>query len=173
MSEEARELLMEIVGGDTFKLACELDKLTSYRSGSGQIQREDVERLVDFEKLESIFRLQDLVGRREVKEALTVVDQLLLWNEKPTRILASLGSFYLTLLRLKREQRRKASEELSTKFGLSSFYIQNCMPHVRRFSERQLVSALELTHQKELEMKEGAVCVKPLLSTYVHQLCSL
>lgn len=173
IAEDARELLLETVGSQTLKLIGELDKLISYKSGSRRIEKEDVEKLLDFGRLETIFRLQDLVGRRRLKEALAVIEQLLLWNEKPIRILGSLGSFYLTILKLKREPKNIPLESIATKFGLGSFYVKKCAAYLSSFTEPQLISALELTHQKELEMKEGTACFKPLLTAYINQLCTL
>ncbi len=173
ITDEARELLLESVGSDTFRLVSELDKLASYKSGSKSINRNDVEELVDLGRLQNIFRLQDSVGRKEVRKALAIIEQLLLWNEKPSRILASLGSFYLTLLRLKGEPKHTHPDKTASKLRLSSFYIKQCARHLSSFSEKELISALELTSQKELEMKEGSACIRPLLTTYINQLCSL
>lgn len=173
ITREAKELLLENVGSETHKLINELDKLVLYKSGSKRIERRDTEKLVDFGRLESIFKLQDLVGKRRVREALEVIEQLLFWNEKPIRILASLGSFYLTLLKLKHKPKHTSLEVFSKKLKLSNFYIKKCNIHLDNFSEKELISALKLTNQKELEMKEGAGCFRSLLTTYINQLCSL
>ena len=173
ITDEARELLIENVGGDTLRLLSELEKLISFKSGTSRIDRDDVERVVGFGKLQSIFKLQDSLGKGRTNEALATVEDLLLWNEKPTRILASLGGFYLTMLRLKRQPQETSPGESAARFGLSSFYLKKCSAHLSRFSEEDLLSALSLTSQKELQIKEGASCVRPLLSTYITQLCTI
>lgn len=173
ITDEARELLLESVGSEILKLVGELDKLVSYKGGAGRIDKEDVERLVDSGRLDNIFKLQELVGKRRVKEALAVVEQLLLWNESPTRILASLGGFYLTLLKLKQEPDDAPLEVSARKFKLSSFYLRKCASHLPNFSESALIAALDLTNQTERKIKEGAGCVKPLLTTYIDQVVAV
>jgi DNA polymerase-3 subunit delta len=173
ITDEARELLLESVGSETTRLVSELDKLISYKGRKECIDKHDIERLVDFGRLQSIFKLQDFVGRREVRSALLVIDQLLAWNERPMRILASLGTFYLTLLRLKQEPNDAELGAKASRLRLSRFYLRKCAVHLSNFSEKQLISALALTNRKELEIKEGAACLRPLLTTYISQLCSL
>lgn len=173
ITEEARELLLESVGSETFRLVGELDKLISYKGENKSIDKTDIEKLVDFGRLQNIFKLQEFVGRRKVKDALAVIEQLLVWNEKPMRILASLGGFYLTLLKLKQEAEGTPLHRTAARLKLSRFYLRKCALHLHDFSERELMSALELTNRKELEIKEGATCLRPLLTTYVNQLCSL
>jgi|GEM_PF-2385586 len=173
ITEEARELLLESMGSETRKLVSELDKLISYKGKKECIDKNDIERLVDFGRLQSIFKLQDFVGRREVRSALAVIDQLLAWNERPMKILASLGTFYLTLLKLKQQPKDVELGATAARFKLSKFYLRKCAVHLSNFSEKQLISALALTNRKELEIKEGAACLRPLLTTYVSQLCSL
>jgi DNA polymerase-3 subunit delta len=76
ISSEAAELLQEAVGNDLYQLAAELDKLASFTNGR-EISEEAVTAVVGIRRGETPADLLDAIARRNVKQALMLVDHVL------------------------------------------------------------------------------------------------
>ena len=76
ISHGAIDLLQAGVGNDLYQLAAELDKLASYSNGR-EIDEEAVSAVVGVRRGETMADLLDAIGRRNVKQALTLVDHVL------------------------------------------------------------------------------------------------
>jgi DNA polymerase III subunit delta len=76
ISPEAAELLQEAVGNDLYQLAAELDKLASFTNGR-EISEEAVTAVVGIRRGETLADLLDAIARRNIKQALMLVDHVL------------------------------------------------------------------------------------------------
>lgn len=76
ISHGAIDLLQAGVGNDLYQLAAELDKLASYSNGR-EINEEAVSAVVGVRRGETMADLLDAIARRNVKQALALVDHVL------------------------------------------------------------------------------------------------
>jgi DNA polymerase-3 subunit delta len=76
ISTGASELLQAAVGNDLYRLVAELDKLSSY-TGGREITEDAVTAVVGIRRGETMTDLLDAIARRNVKEALMLVDHIL------------------------------------------------------------------------------------------------
>ena len=76
ISPGAAELLQEAVGNDLYQLAAELDKLASFTNGR-EISEEAVTAVVGIRRGETMADLLDVIARRNVTQALMLVDHVL------------------------------------------------------------------------------------------------
>lgn len=84
VSYEAREMLVEALGGDTSLIESELEKLAAYMGGldkpiTGEAVREMCPPFHDMES----WALREPVGRRQLDAALSIAEQLLSKSKKP------------------------------------------------------------------------------------------
>jgi DNA polymerase-3 subunit delta len=76
ISPGAAELLQEAVGNDLYQLAAELDKLANFTNGR-EINEEAITAVVGIRRGETMADLLDAIARRNVKQALMLVDHVL------------------------------------------------------------------------------------------------
>jgi DNA polymerase-3 subunit delta len=76
ISHGAIDLLQAGIGNDLYQLAAELDKLASYSNGR-EINEDAVSAVVGVRRGETMADLLDAIARRNVKQALTLVDHVL------------------------------------------------------------------------------------------------
>lgn len=89
---DACALLVELVGDDLGLLVSELEKLAVYAAFARPVTREDVLRLVESGRVESIWRILDLAAGGESAKALSDLDALILSGEEPVKMVAAMAA---------------------------------------------------------------------------------
>lgn len=84
---DALELFVQLAGADTRQIANELEKIDLFLGQERQVTRDTVRTLVAQTRAGIVFELGNALARRNVREALALVDQLLRQGESPIGIL--------------------------------------------------------------------------------------
>ena len=92
LRKDAAELLVELIGSGMGQLDGELAKLADYAGERKTVDREMVVTLVAGTRVESAFRLLDLVLEGDAGQALAYLDQQLTMGQAPIALLAALSA---------------------------------------------------------------------------------
>ncbi len=103
----AARLLLELVGAELGMLAAEIDKLSIYTADSGTIRRDDVARLVEAGRLESVWKVLDAATEGNGGLAAKLLDDLISSGEHPVPLLAAMTS---SLLKVHHSGRLRAAK---------------------------------------------------------------
>ena len=90
LEADAAELLLELIGLELGVLAAELDKLAISTAGVGKIRREDVARLVEAGRIETIWKVLDAATEGKGALAAKLLDDLIGSGEHPVPLLAAM-----------------------------------------------------------------------------------
>lgn len=109
----------------------EIRKQIEYAGGKGEITKESID-LLAIKQVESvIFELTDSLGKKDIKTAKTVLNNLLYAKEPIQKILITLYNhfkkLYLTKLAIKYNENIRTSIKLKSKSNIFSRKIQNAI----------------------------------------------
>lgn len=93
----AARLLVELVGAEVGILAAEIEKLAVYVASTGRIQQEDVSRMVEAGRIETVWKVLDAATVGQAAAATRQLDELLAAGEPPVRMLAAMASSLIKL----------------------------------------------------------------------------
>jgi DNA polymerase-3 subunit delta len=98
MSDEAKDLLADLVGNDLQRLDKELDKLATYVGERRSIDEEDAKQATGGTKAMENWALENALQARDAKKCLSVLDNLFSTGQAPEYILGMLSGFFRGIL---------------------------------------------------------------------------
>ena len=142
MSKEAASFLLQVVPPDRFQLKMALERLVIFLSESTEkcIQVQDIQEVLVRIREESIFRMVDGIGQRQVQQALSSLESLVGQGEPPLRILALLVRHFRILL-LACELQKEGNvpqKDWAGRLGVPPFFVRNYMTQGRNWSKMRL-----------------------------------
>ncbi len=173
ISEDAALLIQSRVGNSLRQIVNELEKIILNLNGQKEITTEDVTRSVGLSRSFSIFDLTDAVGRKDAKQALTILGRILESGESPTTVLAMLTRFFINLVKLQEGAKQRLSDkELVALTGIPSFFLDKTRRMAANFSPSQLEQMFEKLQETDLILKTSQqpakVALQSLLIQAVH-----
>lgn len=164
---------IECCGTNMQDLINEIRKLIEYVGESGQIKKEDIDKL-SIKKLESvIFDLTDSLGKREIAKALQVLENLIYAKEPLQKILITLYNhfkkLYLTKIALKH------NKDIITSLNLKpnqTFLVNKYKMQANYFQENELRKILQNLIDLDYQYKNGLIDLQIGLETILCKYCS-
>lgn len=149
-------LFLTKTGTDMGNIDRELEKLLCYTLEKEVIDAADVEAICTEQISNQIFEMINAIGRRDKKRALALYYDLLALKEAPMRILYLINRQFRILLDLK--SMRKAgldAKSMASKAGIPPFAVSRNLEQAARFSQEELLQALNDGAQLETDSKTG------------------
>jgi len=156
----AFELLMERVRNDLQLAAREIDKLSCYcgREG-GTLDQRTVSLLLSGgsgSEEKTIFALVDAVGKKEKKQALTLLRQMLSFGEQPMGIFIMIARQYRLIMGVQRLSRLGYKPaDMAKVLGCHPFVVNKVSNQSRLYSPQQLRGIMEMIMEGERKLKES------------------
>ena len=123
MDNDSKELFTRSIELDYQFAANELEKLIIYTKGKENITVEDVKEIVEKSRTNKIFDLQNAIGRRNLKNSLTILENLIANDESTVFVIIMLSTFFRTLWRIKALQKSNLSNsEIENRYLPEIFY---------------------------------------------------
>jgi DNA polymerase-3 subunit delta len=142
IERNAATLLANFIGSQLRLLANELDKLATYAGEGGTITDEDVHKLSAQVQEARIFDLTDALARRDQKQALTILHDLLVDGEPPLKLISTITSQVRSLLLVKElSQKGLRSAQIATTLGIAPFVAEKAARQAGKFTPMQLEGA--------------------------------
>lgn len=177
ISQPVADLLIDIVGNDSWALANEIEKLSNY-SGQTNINEMDVEFLVSRKEDSNIFDLVDAVGNQNKAKAFEMVYRLTNSGHDPHYILVRLVYHFENLLSVADFLENSGSTRLTTsdssltqliakKCGLHPFVARKAVTQAQKFSKNDLKTKFNLLAGLDISSKNGLVNLEDALYNFV------
>lgn len=134
LSTDAYELLIMLTGGDSWRLAMELEKLAAF-GGADTIDRQTVMDIVAGNGEENIWLLVDAIGGRNKRQALELFERHLAAGYEPRYLLAMIARQFRLLLQTKNAGSTNGNAyALASSLKLPSFVAQKLLRQAAGFS---------------------------------------
>jgi DNA polymerase-3 subunit delta len=164
---------LQKVGDDMFQIKNETDKLIAYVGEKEEITKEDIDEL-SIKKLESvIFDLTDNLGKKNIKQALEVLNNLLYSKEPIQKILITLYNHFKKLYIVKLSERfgKNLSDSLKLKPN-QMFLINKYKMQANYFKEAELRKILSELINLDANYKIGLIDLNIGLESVLCRYCS-
>ena len=164
---------IECCGLNMQDLINEIRKLIEYVGEAGQIKKDDID-LLSIKKLESIiFDLTDSFGKKDIKKALDVLNNLIYAKEPIQKILITLYNhfkkIYITKLASKYNKDVATSLELKPN---QAFLVGKYKMQANYFQESELKEVLQCLRDLDYQYKNGLIDLQVGLESILCKYCS-
>lgn len=170
---ETTKYFIESCGTNMQDLINEIRKLIEYVGANGTIQKVDVDKL-SIKQLDSvIFDLTDSLGKKDIKNALEVLNNLIYTKEPIQKILITLYNHFKKLYIVKIAERYK--KDLATAMNLKPnqmFLTNKYKAQARYFDVRELRKVLEELIDLDANYKIGLIDLNIGLEAILCRYCS-
>ncbi|TYR82350.1 DNA polymerase III subunit delta [Priestia megaterium] len=156
MDEEAKNLLVQLVGLNVTLVTNEVEKMMLYVGPKGVITRETVLQLVAKTLEQNVFTLIEAVIQRNVSQALNIYQDLLRNNEEPIKILSLLASQFRLLYHAKQLfNQGYGQQQIAQTLKVHPFRVKIALQQSRGFEEKKLTIILKELAEADYQMKTG------------------
>ncbi|GCE48533.1 DNA polymerase III delta subunit [Thermosporothrix hazakensis] len=148
ITPDAVSLLANFIGNQLRLLANEIDKLATYVGDNGTITVSEIEKLSAQVQEAKVFDLTDALARRNRKQALNILHDLLSDGEPPIKLISLIISQVRSLLLVKELAHKGMRDgQIASTLGMAPFIAKKTLGQVNNFTPQQL----ENTYRKLLE----------------------
>ena len=163
--------LIELAGSDLLSLNNELEKLMLYAGKDKEIRDAAVNSLVRASRLHGIFELTGAIGRRDRKQALRLLGNLLEMGEPPLVILSMMARHFRQVLAAKElMQKGQPVQEVGRQIQVPPFALQEFLRQARSIETDCARGLLERLAWIDRQIKSTSPNPRLLLE---HWICSL
>ena len=173
VNENVLQYLIESCGTNMQDLINEIRKLIEYAGENGIIQKEDINKLCT-KKVESvIFDLTDSLGKKNIKEAIEVLNNLINSKEPIQKILITLYNHFkkLYLVKLSLNENRDIASVLKLKPN-QMFLINKYKIQAKEFKEKELRQIIQELEDLDYKYKIGLIDLNIGLESILCTYCS-
>ena len=167
LSPENALLLTEISGGNRSMLEDQLEKIFLYLGTEKVIDYLTIEALSASLKENTIFELQDALGRKDKGKSVKILYNLLEKGTEPTFIIAMLTKYFSGLSRVN-EMKGKIPDDVAARIvGTHPFYYKNYKSAKEKFSDRDLFRSINAVLNADILLKTTSYDPKSLFTVLI------
>src|SRR5579875_1143733 len=156
ITPDAVTLLANFIGSQPRMLANELEKLATFVGPGQTITTDVVQRLSAQVQEARIFDLTDALARRDRKQALNILHDLLSEGEPPLKVMGTITSQVRSLLLVKElSQKGMRSAQIASTTGLAPFIVEKALRQVANFSITQLETVYHQLLETDAALKRS------------------
>jgi len=173
-SDSAAALIREYACYDLMSLQTEIKKLRGFTGSGKHISAEDVLNVVPRVRPENIFALSKAIGQRDLAAALLCLARLLEDNQNEIGALSLISRHVRILARIKEGIKKGHTEQtLCVKTGVPRFFIRNYIQEADLWTERKIISAMEILTVTDKALKSSPVSAHIWLENFIVKTCSV
>ncbi|MCF7793348.1 MAG: DNA polymerase III subunit delta [Candidatus Cloacimonetes bacterium] len=153
----------------------ELEKLIIYTKNRGTINSDEVEEVIGKSKTNKIFDLQDAIGKRNLKNAARILDNMLMNNEPAVYIITMLSRFFVQIWKVLALRRRSISDsEISGRYLNDVFYKyrNDYLNYADSYTLSETKKSLSLLLQADIDAKSLNINEDILLYMLLFKICA-
>ncbi len=155
LSAPAAQLLVDLVGPDMGLLDQEILKLATYVGDKDKIAPDDVDRLVGNSRMESTWKIFDLIGQGQTAAALRFLQRLLEQGDNPNMII---GAFGKQLRSLAQAARLVASQNMNLsaaigQVGIPPFAAKGAEAQLKHLTRRRALKLYDWLLELQMDMR--------------------
>ncbi len=167
------QYFIECVGTKLQDIINEIRKLIEYAGNGGKIQKEDIDKL-STKKLESVvFDLTDNLGKRNIKQSLIVLQNLIYEKEPIQKILITLYNHFKKLLFTKIAI--KNNKDMIYSLNLKpnqTFLVNKYKTQAKYFNQKELKNIMQALIDLDYNYKNGLIDLQIGLESILCRYCS-
>lgn len=165
------QYLIECVGTNMQDIINELRKLIEYAGKGNEILKDDIDKLVTIKSDSIIFDLTDNLGRKNIKKAIQVYNDLIYKKEDVFKIVGMLYSHFKKLYIIKLSDGKNVAQNLNLKPN-QTFLVNKYQQQANFFKKEDVESILKELINLDEKCKKGDIDLEVGLQTILCRYCS-
>jgi len=174
MNSETANLFASYIQPDYLIASNELEKLITAAKNKKEITIDDVAMCVGRSKTNTIFELQNCLGKKDLKKALLVLENLIENNESSIFIVTMLTSFFTNIWKILILRKNKINEsEIKSRYLKDIFpkFRNDYLGFARNHDSNDVRMIFSLLLQTDIDLKSLDVKEALLLETLIYKIC--
>ncbi len=168
---QACRVLQAYVGNSLRSLQNEIDKLFIFVGDKKEISGEDVIAVVGASKGYTVFELQNAIGRKDLKEALTILQAMLQAGQSPQMIIVMLTRFFNQLWKLSElKGKRTPDAETAREVGVHPFFLKQLVQFQSGFSPQQIENGYRALLEADTVLKSTSRDQRVVMDVMIYAL---
>lgn len=183
LSSQAEDYLLDVLGTDTARIGPELEKVICYRGGTnGTISVDEIQQVCNGKGEEMSWTLGKMLGKRDIGEALRVIDVLIAQNKADDNyaraLIYSASNFFRQIIRVKLlmalthaktpvtlrmkinamtpADKKKLAERGLDVVNFNPFRLQNLAAESEKFTPHEIINALRVIRDASWQSMSSA-----------------
>ena len=156
MNNEARDFFSSSVETDYLIAVNELEKLILYTKGSKTITVDNVKESIGKSRTNSVYDLQKAIGNRNLKDALSITENMMFNNESGIFVIAVLTRFFAQMWKINALSKNNLSDNEIATGHLHEVFYSYRKDHVRyskSYSSDDLAHVFSVLLEADFELK--------------------
>ncbi|WP_028399262.1 DNA polymerase III subunit delta [Ectobacillus panaciterrae] len=171
METDAVDMLLELAGSNVMMLSQEMNKLCLYTGTGGTVTKQLVTELVPKSVEQNVFTLVEKVVRKDIAGAMRILDELLVQQEEPIKILALLAGQFRLLYQVKElQQHGYAQNQMASHLGVHPYRVKLAMNQTSSFSFEELRNIINSLADADYDIKTGKMEKRLVLEFFIMSL---
>jgi DNA polymerase-3 subunit delta len=167
LSAENARLLTEISGGNRSILEDQLEKIFTYLGTEKVVEYDSINALSASLKENTIFDLQDALGKKNKGQSVKILFNLLEKGTDPSFIIAMLTKYFTGLSRVN-EMKGKIQDEVAARIvGTHPFYYKNYKSARENFSDKDIFRSVNAVLNADILLKTTSFDPKSLFTVLI------
>lgn len=156
--DQAFELLLELTDRNLTQIMHELEKLMLFHQDSKTIVKSTVEKLVSKSLEQNVFKLNDIVLKKDVRQSIELYQDLLIQKEDPIKIIALMIGQFRLLLQVKILQKKGYQQgDIANLLKVHPYRVKLALQKARQFDQSLLSQAHHHLIDADYQIKSGQV----------------
>jgi DNA polymerase-3 subunit delta len=172
ISQAALNRLLDLAGSDLLSLVNELEKLFIYAGDSKEISESVIDQLVPSSRAHKLYELTDAIGRKDRRNALLLIGNLLQSGEAPLRVSATFASHFRQVL-IARELLDSGQSDgrvIAAAAQTNPRWVENLIRTARAMDTKTARRMCLCTAEIDRRLKSSGIDQKLILESLVHSL---
>ncbi len=141
-----------------FDVENEVNKLIHYKKPEGRVTSEDIDKITSKSFENDIFKVMDAIEKKNRREALRQMEELIYQGEPVLKILATLSNQMKNVLKVKELSKKGyTSKAIAKQIGIHPFVASKSLKQSRNYSEKQLIGFINFITEKDAKIKTGQI----------------
>ncbi len=176
LDSDSKELFARSIELNYQVASNELEKLIIYSKGKRHIEIEDVKATVGKSRTNKIYDLQNEIGKRNVKKALTILENMISNNESAVFVIIMLSTFFQTFWKIKALQKNDISNsEIENRYLPEIFFSfrKNHITYAKKYSLDEISNIFSLLLQADIDAKSLNLKDEVIMEILVYKICKI
>ena len=157
MTSDAIELLIDYSNGYLSKISNEIQKLVAYANGR-EINKKDVETLVDKDLEYGVFELTECLGRGDADRTLKIYNNLMLETKTAQSVLSMIQNYFRRMFYC--SVTPKTNLQIATMLGVKEWAVVKAKQSASLFTKAKLKDIVELCGELDYSVRVGKIPYK-------------
>ncbi|MFP4458055.1 MAG: DNA polymerase III subunit delta [Candidatus Zixiibacteriota bacterium] len=145
LDNSAKSYIIDMAGQNLSMLRGEIEKVSLLLGSGIKLRKADIEKIISQSRARSIFEFTDALLRKDKKLLLKTLDELMQFGESEQVILFWIRMEYFQI----------AMVSSGNTKSIAPFLVKKIRPNARRFSQREIASAMKLIYRADVLIKSG------------------